>query len=145
MYISSLVDMFKFKLASWLLGKEHEIIKTSDKKTFRAQATLIADIMDNFNFKKVQSVMTFLKWKWVSADEGIPTVMEIRREAKKLLLDVCKLCLEQENLDSNTRVVIGTGGLRATAFRSECGKHITALELDFVVTAYDVDAELEEE
>lgn len=86
-----------------------------------------------------------MKLKWVSADEGIPTVMEIRREAKKLLLDVCKLCLEQENLDSNTRVVIGTGGLRATAFRSECGKHITALELDFVVTAYDVDAELEEE
>lgn len=141
MYISTVVDMFKFKLASWLLGEKHKIVNVADKAITRTQAELITDIMDNFNFKRVQSIMKSLNWKWASADDGVPTVVEIRREARKLLIEVCKLCLEQENISADTRVAVGTGGLRATAFRSECGNYITNLELDFVAATWDAEAE----
>jgi hypothetical protein len=141
MYILTIVNMFKFKLASWLLGNDHKIVKSTDKVVTKTQAELITDIMDNFNFKKVQSVMKFLNWRWSSAEDGVPTVMEIRKEARKLLVEVCKLCLEQQNINSDTRVVVGTGGLRATAFRSECSAYIAYLELDFVVASCDTEVE----
>ena len=143
MYISSRLTMFKFKFASWLLGKDHTIIKTPNGNIIRTQKELIDDIMDNFNFKKVQSVMKFLNWKWVTAEEGVPTVMEIRREAKKLLLEVCQTCIKLENISPDTQVCVGTGGLLARAFKSECGKFITNLELQFILAGWDSEAENE--
>ena len=40
------------------------------------------EIMENFNFNKMQVVMDFLDWRWVDAKNGVPTVDEIRAEVK---------------------------------------------------------------
>jgi hypothetical protein len=44
---------------------------------------MIDDIMDEFNFAKVQSAMYHLDWKW--AGVGIPTIDDLRNEAERLL------------------------------------------------------------
>ena len=44
----------------------------------------IDDIMDSFEFDKVQIVMTALDWKWYS-HEDIPGIIEIRQSARKTL------------------------------------------------------------
>lgn len=132
--------MFKFKLASWLLGKDHTIVNTSKVEIVKTQKELIDDIMDNFNFKKVQSTMKFLNWKWSGSDGEVPSVVDIRRQARKLLVEVCELCLKQKNISPDTQVCVGTGGLLARAFRSECGKFVSNLELEFIIATWDSEA-----
>jgi hypothetical protein len=85
------------------------------------QQNAIDEIMDWFDFEKVAKVMSFLEWKWVTAEEGIPSVGEIRQSARKLL----KQAIEQ-------KTTIATGGLRATYFHDEYVK------LEFIIEEMDV-------
>lgn len=47
----------------------------------------IDNIMENFDFDKVHSVMDYLDWKWFGTKNGIPTIDEIEDEAKRMLID----------------------------------------------------------
>ena len=49
------------------------------------QQDAIDGIMDHFKFEQVRQVMELLNWEWVAAEEGIPTVPELRQEARRLL------------------------------------------------------------
>jgi len=49
------------------------------------QQDAIDGIMDNFKFEQVRQVMELLNWEWVAAEEGIPTLPELRQEARRLL------------------------------------------------------------
>jgi hypothetical protein len=49
------------------------------------QQDAIDNIMDYFKFEQVQKVMELLNWEWAGAEEGIPTVPELRQEARRLL------------------------------------------------------------
>ena len=49
------------------------------------QQDAIDGIMDHFKFEQVRQVMELLNWEWVASDEGIPTVPELRQEARRLL------------------------------------------------------------
>ena len=55
----------------------------------RSYQMRIMDIMDNFDFEKVHSVMKFLNWKWVysKSEDGIPTIDELKNCAATLLID----------------------------------------------------------
>ena len=48
------------------------------------QQAKIDEIMDEFNFNKVQLVMEHLEWTWFDTN-GVPSVGDIRRAARKLL------------------------------------------------------------
>jgi len=85
------------------------------------QQNAIDEIMDWFDFEKVAKVMSVLEWKWVTAEEGVPSVGEIRQCARKLL----KQGIEQ-------KTTIATGGLRATYFHDEYVK------LEFIIEEMDV-------
>ena len=85
------------------------------------QQNAIDEIMDWFDFEKVAKVMGALEWKWVTAEEGIPSVGEIRQSARKLL----KQAIEQ-------KTTIATGGLRATYFHDEY------IKLEFILEEMDV-------
>lgn len=82
------------------------------------QFEAIESIMDNFDFDKVQKVMEFLNWKWVSTENGIPSVQELRSQARRLI----KEAIEE-------KVRIATGGFRVDYF-SEDGGYV---ELSFIV------------
>lgn len=64
----------------------------------------MCEILENFDFEKVEKIMKFLEWKW--GDE-IPDKYEIRRTAKGLLKD---LILGKSNM-------ISTGGFIAIKSR----------------------------
>ena len=49
------------------------------------QQDAIDSIMDYFKFEQVRQVMELLNWEWQDAEEGIPTVPELRKQARRLL------------------------------------------------------------
>jgi hypothetical protein len=80
----------------------------------------IDKIMDWFDFTKVHQTMVALEWKWVSAEDGIPTEPEIREMARRLMED-----------SINQKVSIGTGG-----FRVHYDKKDDMITLSFVISEW---------
>jgi hypothetical protein len=56
-----------------------------DEKLTNQEA--IEDLLDKFDFNKVQKAMEVLNWKWSSAEYGIPSIYELRKTARRLLKD----------------------------------------------------------
>jgi hypothetical protein len=77
-------------------------------------------IMDWFDFEKVAKTMEALNWKWFGAEEGVPTISEIKTQARRLLTQAIK-----------ERVTIGTGGFKASYNHKY--KHLT---LEFIVSEW---------
>lgn len=51
----------------------------------------INDVMDEFDFHKVQKIMETLDWKWALEDAlRVPTESEVRKFARRLLEDAIK-------------------------------------------------------
>jgi hypothetical protein len=78
-------------------------------------------IMDWFDFENVAKTMEVLNWKWIGTEEGVPTIGEIKEQARRLLTQAIK-----------ERVTIGTGGFKATYNHKY--KHLT---LEFIVSEWD--------
>ena len=80
------------------------------------QQDAIDNIMDYFKFEQVRKVMEVLNWEWATSDEGIPTVPELRQEARRLL----KMAF-QEKTD------VSTGGFHVKYESDEDGEFIQLL------------------
>ena len=98
----------------------------------------IDEIMDYFEFSKVQRTMEFLKWKIVNEDGNleIPDESELRRDARQQIY----------------RLIDSMKDVSDDVYYSHCGpfkvrivkedNEVTSINLDFVVTyweAYDFD------
>ena len=92
------------------------------------QQDAIDGIMDYFNFEKVLKVMELLEWEWQDAEEGIPTVPELRQQARRLL----KMSLKEK---TNT----STGGFHVMYESSEDGGEF--IQLMFAVEEWYEDVE----
>jgi hypothetical protein len=89
---------------------------------------LIMDCLNEFDFEKVSDVMTFLNWTW---GEEIPTVQELRANARQYLKLVIQSALESEGKE----YITATGG-----FRYECKIYedgFVWLRMAFEVTDWD--------
>ena len=94
---------------------------------------LIMDCLDDFDFERVSDVMTFLNWEWYMDEDDIriPTVQELRSNARKYLKEVIQGALESEGKE----YITGTGG-----FRYECKIYENGfvwLRMSFEVTDWD--------
>lgn len=67
------------------------------KELEKSEIMRIEDIMNNFDFKKVHSVMVLMNWQWYSSisKTGVPALREIKKTAKRLLNDA--LICSREN------------------------------------------------
>ena len=96
----------------------------------KAQLTMqqdkIDDIMDNFNFNKVETVMKATNWTWASAN-GVPAEHELRKQARKLLKSVSQHYVSELGF----RYSISTGGFKATKY------YDGGLELEFIIAKWD--------
>ena len=96
---------------------------------------MIEDIIENFDFNQVQSVMDYLDWKW--RGEYV-TVEMLREQAERLLRGAMESRLGSFRHESHeVGIVNGTGGLEAKAWCDETKTKIVALDLKFVLSSWD--------
>lgn len=71
---------------------------------------LISDVMENFDFEKVQRTMNFLDWKWYIGNgaKTVPSVWRLMKKAEYLLNQCAEKYGEQEFYQC------GSGGLTAS-------------------------------
>ena len=122
------------KVLHALLGKMIE--QPKPKMYFDPVNQMIDDIMDNFDFIKVQNAMFALDWKW--AGIGVPTLDQLINEARQLLKTSAKLRLGDylgEYWEEG--IISATGGFQATAYCDENKTKIIMLDLKFVLTEWD--------
>lgn len=99
---------------------------------------MIDEILDEFNFAKVQSAMEALDWKW--AGVGIPTISDLRNEAHRLLRGAANARLYEFKDDHWLEgIQNSTGGFEAKAWCDESKEHITDLELKFVLASWETE------
>ena len=112
-----------------------------EPKTVKINKTeaMIFNIIQEFDFEKVQTAMNVLGWKWVGEDV---TIDMLKTESIRLLKDVAKLRLVNLNDEHwELGIICSVGGLQATAYCNEDKTKITSLDLKFVLTEWDVDLE----
>ena len=91
---------------------------------------LYGDLRD---YISVHDVMKHLNWTWYP--KGIPTVDDITFSARERIETVIKNCLLDAKPDEE--YFVSSGGLKATSIKNNYGQ-ITFLELEFVVTSWDL-------
>ena len=104
---------------------------------------MINDIMDEFDFNRVETVMEFLDWKW-AGDNGLEyvTVDMLKKTAKRLLRDAAESRLGRfKNEHWEQGIICGTGGFQAMAFCNEEKTKIEALQLKFILVEWDAEIE----
>lgn len=99
---------------------------------------MIDEIIYEFNFDKVESIMFHLNWKWGGSDCRTPHIDELRETAERLLGGAAESRLGAY-IDEHHKVGItnSTGGFKATAWCNEAKTEITGLKLEFIVTNWE--------
>ena len=98
---------------------------------------MIDEIMENFDFHKVQVTMDYLNWKWIGKYVTIDMLIE---EAERLLRGAAESRLgKYKNEHWETPIVHITGGFQAMAFCDENKSKIISLDLKFVLTEWDAE------
>ena len=130
----------EIKVLHALLGKAME--QPQPKIYFNPVNQMINDIMDNFEFDKVQTAMEALDWQW--AGKGVPLIKQLKETAVYLLKGAAELRLG-DYLESHWEqgIINSTGGFQATAFCDATKTKIIALDLKFVLAGWD--SEVKEE
>jgi hypothetical protein len=103
--------------------KIQTVVRTKESELTFTERMKIQDILEDFNFQKVHDVMEQLDWKWAMTKYGVPTLDELKSEAKRLLIDACveKTC-------------VATGGFRAVYEAGETPDDPeTYIALEFII------------
>ena len=93
---------------------------------------MIEDIMEHYDFNRVQKTMKLLDWTWMNASEP-PSLDELRVKAHGLLDEAYKLSTKYKDGSYSE-----CGGFRATADFSYNTLEVCSLDLLFSVTGWDV-------
>ncbi len=96
----------------------------------------IKDIMDEFDWGKIQKVMEFLDWRWMMDNErfSIPNTFDLQRTARKLLEEVWHGTEKRK-----CEYQVGTGGFKAVGYYDEKKQRVDLLELKFVLMSWYAD------
>lgn len=114
----------------------NEMVKTPKVKIpINPIDQMIDNIMDEFDFYKVQITMDYLGWKWVGQHV---TIDMLKNEARRLLRGAAFSRLHEYSDEHWEQGIInGTGGFVATAWCDEDKTKITMLNLQFMLTEWD--------
>lgn len=123
-------------LLNKLTGKEEPQIATLED--------MIDEIIEHFDFGKVQTAMAALDWKWGSTQGGpsLPTTKELKKAARERLEDAAKARLgDYESTYWEIPIVSSSGGFEARAWCNESKTQIVILDLAFKVATWDCSLE----
>lgn len=122
-----------------LLNKMNPMHPTDVTHMFDPVEKMIDDIMDEFNFARVQNVMDYLDWKW--AGEYV-TVEMLKETARRLLRNAADFRLgDYKDTHWEQGVICATGGFQAMAWCNEDKTKVNALDLKFVLADWDAQIE----
>ncbi|MCQ2737231.1 MAG: hypothetical protein MJ224_01320 [archaeon] len=104
----------------------------------------IEDIMDNFEFDRIEILMKALNWKWASVNPmylSIPTKAEIKKVALRLLNDVVKKYLEDYSFSNHFftyNYYVATGGFQAIIYPPghDLSDDYPELSLEFIASTW---------
>ena len=102
---------------------------------------MIDEIMNNFNFSKVEKVMKFLDWKVCIVNETlefkVPDEIDLRKMARRLLYDAVKNALKpsENTSEESDWSYVYCGPFKITVLKTK--SEIYSITLDFVCTTYD--------
>jgi hypothetical protein len=118
-----------------LLNLQDLITKALEQPKEKDLEYMIKDIMDEFEFDKVERAMEALNWKWRGET---PTLYDLRETAESLLRGAAKSRLSDfKDTHHEIAIINGTGGFEARAYCNEDKTKITGLDLAFIVTSWD--------
>lgn len=80
-----------------------------DRKTVKN----LTDVINNFDFEKVQDVMQYLNWTWADAENGVPELYEIKEKATDLLIDSYEELIKSKEKE----FFVGSGGFEASVWK----------------------------
>jgi hypothetical protein len=102
--------------------------------------TMVDDIINEFNFEKVQKTMHALDWTWASTQMAVPSISELKNTARYLLINVYNMRQDEyKETHPEVPVTCGTGGFRATALCNE-DQVVDFLKLEFIVSEWESEA-----
>ena len=100
---------------------------------------MIDEIIDEFDFNRVQRAMDYLNWKWVGKSV---TVDMLKEEARRLLKGAAESRLgDYKGTYWEQGIINACGGFQAMAFCNENKTKIIGLDLKFVLTEWDAEIE----
>jgi hypothetical protein len=118
-----------------LLALQQLINKALEQPKEKDVDDMIKEIIDNFNFAKVETVMDALDWEWRGET---PTLDDLYEEAKRLLRGAAESRLgDFKDTHHDVAIINGCGGFEAKAWCDESKTKITGLDLAFVVESWD--------
>jgi hypothetical protein len=118
-----------------LLALQQLINKALDQPKEKDVDDMIKEIIDEFDFGRVETVMDALDWKWRGET---PTIDDLYEEAKRLLRGAAKSRLgDFKDTHHETPIINACGGFEAKAWCDESKTKITGLDLAFVVESWD--------
>lgn len=98
----------------------------------------IKEVIDNFNFKRVQMVMEALDWHYFDDNDNIPSLNKLKETATHTLNEAINEL--KRNIINYDYSYCETGGFRAIAFiDKENSQKELCLELSFIVEKYTID------
>ena len=98
----------------------------------------IKEVIDNFNFKRVQMVMEALDWHYFDDNNSTPSLNKLKKTATFTLNEAINEL--KKNIINNDYSYCETGGFRAIAFiDKENSQKELCLELSFIVEKYTID------
>jgi hypothetical protein len=123
------LDRDELKTLQQLINKALEQPKEDDLEY------MIEDILNEFDFDKVERAMEALNWKWRGET---PTLYDLREEALRLLRGAAKSRLgDFKDTHHDIAIINACGGFEARAYCNEDKTKITGLDLAFVITSWD--------
>lgn len=100
---------------------------------FMKKEKKINEIMDNFDFEKVNDVMTKINWTW--SNKGVPSIEQLKELALDMLNTAYDGVLKDETTKPHESYHAACGGFEATAMKGNKGK-VKYLSLHFYVTQW---------
>lgn len=102
-------------------------------KEKKGKDEMIKEILEEFNFAKVEKVMCDLGWKW-AGDPKPPLVPELREEAENRLNSAIEQVLSEKNKNHpDIGWISSSGGFEARAWKTKKG-NLSMIQLRFIVT-----------
>ena len=94
----------------------------------------IDDLIDNFDFDRVETVMQALDWKWANPEShpSVPTVPQMRKTARNLLREAAKMAIK-----TNQGYSVATGGFFARVLEPKEGETKLYMRIHFEIESND--------